>query len=291
MATTFHTLWQDYTPLRLTIKCPNREVTALNKMTHFQIIEDHDNKIIRLGCYFYDFKGVLICEATKEEKETYCCGKYMTYPIVDDSYKVREDREIIDGIKYLITAKKGETIPMHRLAKALDYNVEYRETRYGDVLVNMESLGGIISDYDTKTNKRFPAEITLGIENVYTGYRLDSLDGYYIPERLFSVSEKDGELHQHRWRKGNKEEDDNFKLVDDIVNEICDIMWFFHRTDLYVKIKAMEINKLQDIPSTWPEAILRFEKDVNQAVKALWEEQSQGKECYYEKKLECDTHL
>lgn len=259
-------------------------------MSHFQIIEDHDNKIIRLGCYFYDFKGVLICEATKEERETYCCGKYMTYPIVDDSYKVREDREIVDGIKYLITAKKGETVPLHRLAEALDYNVEYRETRYGDVLVNMESLGGIISDYDTKGNIRFPAEITLGIGNVYSGYRLDSLDGYYIPHRFFSVSDKDGELHQHRWRKGNKEEDDDFKLVDDIAEEICDIMWFFHRTDLYVKIKAMEINQLQDIPTTWPEAILRFEKDVNQTVKALWEEQSQEKEYYYEKKLRCDTH-
>ena len=30
---------------------------------------DHEQKVIRLGCWFYDLKGVLIAEATDEDKE------------------------------------------------------------------------------------------------------------------------------------------------------------------------------------------------------------------------------
>ena len=41
---------------------------------------DHEQKVIRLGCWFYDLKGVLIAEATDEDKEKYHCGKFMTYP-------------------------------------------------------------------------------------------------------------------------------------------------------------------------------------------------------------------
>ena len=61
---------------------------------------DHENKVIRLGCWFYDLKGVLIAEATDEDKEKYYCGKYMTYPIVDDDWEVREDECIKDGIAH-----------------------------------------------------------------------------------------------------------------------------------------------------------------------------------------------
>ena len=52
----------------------------------FQVMPNNENKIIRLGCFFKPLKGVLICEATDEEKEDFCCGKYMTYPIVGNGY-------------------------------------------------------------------------------------------------------------------------------------------------------------------------------------------------------------
>ena len=52
---------------------------------------DHEHKVIHLGCWFYDLKGVLIAEATDEDKEKYHCGRFMTYPIVDDDWEVRED--------------------------------------------------------------------------------------------------------------------------------------------------------------------------------------------------------
>ena len=39
---------------------------------------DHEQKVIHLGCWFYDLKGVLIAEATEEDKKKYYCGKFMT---------------------------------------------------------------------------------------------------------------------------------------------------------------------------------------------------------------------
>ena len=30
---------------------------------------DHEQKVIHLGCWFYDLKGVLIAEATEEDKK------------------------------------------------------------------------------------------------------------------------------------------------------------------------------------------------------------------------------
>ena len=71
---------------------------------------DHEQKVIHLGCWFYDLKGVLIAEATEEDQKKYYCGKFMTYPIVDDNWKVREDECIRDGISDLVVGKKGETI-------------------------------------------------------------------------------------------------------------------------------------------------------------------------------------
>ena len=37
---------------------------------------DHEQKVIRLGCFFYDLKGVLIAEATEEDKKKYYCDRF-----------------------------------------------------------------------------------------------------------------------------------------------------------------------------------------------------------------------
>ena len=68
---------------------------------------EHENKVIRLDALFYDLKGVLICEATEEEREKYHCGKYMTYPIVEDDWEVHEESCIAGGI-----GRKGQQ-PFH----------------------------------------------------------------------------------------------------------------------------------------------------------------------------------
>jgi hypothetical protein len=76
---------------------------------------DHEQKVIHLGCWFYDLKGVLIAEATEEDKKKYYCDKYMTYPIVDDDWFVRDDDFISEGIASLTIGRKGDTIPLIKL--------------------------------------------------------------------------------------------------------------------------------------------------------------------------------
>ena len=54
----------------------------------FEIKLDHEQKVIRLGSYFYDLKGVLICEATDDDRQKYYCNKYVTFPIIDNNWRV-----------------------------------------------------------------------------------------------------------------------------------------------------------------------------------------------------------
>ena len=51
----------------------------------FEVNLEKEEKVIRLGAYSYKLKGVLVCEASEEEKKKYYCGKYMVYPIVPSS--------------------------------------------------------------------------------------------------------------------------------------------------------------------------------------------------------------
>ena len=55
---------------------------------------DQEHKIIRLGAYFYELKGVMICEATEEDKKKFYCGRFVTFPIVDDDWRVYEEDSI-----------------------------------------------------------------------------------------------------------------------------------------------------------------------------------------------------
>ena len=63
----------------------------------FEIKLDHEQKVIRLGSYFYDLKGVLIREATDEDRQKYYCNKYVTFPIVDNDWLVYDGDAITDN--------------------------------------------------------------------------------------------------------------------------------------------------------------------------------------------------
>ena len=107
---------------------------------------DHEQKVIRLGCWFYDLKGVLIAEATEEDKKKYYCDRFMTYPIVDDDWAVREDDCLKDGIAALTIGKKGDTIPLIKLSEVLDLNVDERSGDYSDILIDVERHGITVSN-------------------------------------------------------------------------------------------------------------------------------------------------
>ncbi len=68
----------------------------------FEVKLAEESKVIRLGSYFYDLKGVLICEATEEDKKRFYCGRFVTFPIVDDDWKIMESEHIADGIEHLV---------------------------------------------------------------------------------------------------------------------------------------------------------------------------------------------
>ena len=142
-----------------------------------QVELDHENKVIRLGCWFYDFKGVLIAEATDEDKEKYYCGKYMTYPIVDDDWEVREDECIKDGIADLVIGKKGDTIPLIKLRDVLNLNAEERSGDYSDILNDVERHGITVSNrLKDNPQQELPEIITLEIYKIRKKediYRID----------------------------------------------------------------------------------------------------------------------
>ena len=239
----------------------------------FQIIKDDEKKVIRLGCYFYTLKGVLINEATDEEKEKYCCGKFMTYPIVGDDYEVAEDDCITDGIEMLLIGKQGYTIPLRAVKEAADYNARENCCEYSDVLRSLERQGITVSNRKAyNSNELLPDEITLCIDDklfMKDTYRLDCNEPcYYVPRRFFTISKEDGKLYQ--LNKKNKM--DNIDLVERLVEDIWSLIWFFNRKQIRVKIRTyredgygygLVPNELQDIPDDWPEVLLGLEAEIN----------------------------
>lgn len=240
---------------------------------------DNEQKVIRLGCWFYDLKGVLIAEATEEDKEKYYCGKYMTYPIVDDNWEVREDECIKDGIGGLVVGKKGDTIPLEKLQNVLDLNAEEQSGDYSDILIDVESHGITVSNrLHDNPQQELPETINLEIYRIrntdtFTIYCYEK--GYYIPRRDCHVG-KDGKLYLGT--KENENEASQYKqIVYQISEDVNGMSWFFNKHNLRVRcLRARYYDDSQNedlsIPDDWHVSVKTLEEDINREILRRQEE-------------------
>lgn len=240
----------------------------------FEVKLDHEEKVIRLGSYFYDLKGVLICEATDKDKEKYYCDRYVTFPIVDDDWRVYDGGEIADGIERLIVGKKGDTIPLVALADAIDYNARNHDCEFELQLVDLERHGITISNRKHKNSaEELPENVIIGIDKIgKKRFRMDAdWGGYYIARRFFYVGEDD-ELYES--------DDDDFKptayrhkLITSIVDDVSGLSWFFNKPNLRVLVTAITKNgfgfmrnELGPIPKDWYYTVQTLEGEINLAL-------------------------
>lgn len=238
----------------------------------FEVKLDHEEKVIRLGSYFYDLKGVLICEATEADKEKYACGRFMTFPIVEDSWEVREDDCIADGIQYLEIGKKGDVIPLAAVRDAADYNAREHDCGYEELLMDLEQHGITVSNRKHKdSSEQLSDTIVLSIEKVFGDrYRIDSdYESYYVPRRFFYVGDDD-ELYEDNRDENGKPGFYQRKLITRIVDDVWGLSWFFNKPNLRVLVTAITEsgfgfapNKLSTIPSDWYYTIQTLEKEIN----------------------------
>jgi len=252
---------------------------------NFQIVQIAEKKIIRLGSYFYKLKGYLVKEADEDEKKKYYCGRYMTYPIVDDDFKVRDDDDIIDGIEHLIMGCEGDTLPLAAIADAAEDNAKERNCEFSDVLVGLERNGITLSNrvaYDSE--EELPDEITVCLDPGVLGkdcFRLDPQHGcYYLPKRFCYM--KDGELYMdYRSDKKNENPAENDKIYSQLADELWSLSWFFNKPNLHIKVRTYTPdgfafgfgpNELADITDEWPECIKRLEGQVNERFRKMREE-------------------
>ena len=234
---------------------------------------DHEQKVIRLGCWFYDLKGVLIAEATDEDKKKYHCGKFMTYPIVDDDWEVREDDCIKDGIADLVVGKKGETVPLFKLQHVLDLNAEKRSGDYSDILIDAEHHGITVSNrMQDNPQEELPETIFLEIYRIRNtdSFNIYSYeDGYYIPNRDCHVG-KDGKLYQGT--KEDENENSQYRqIVCQIAEDVNGLCWFFNKHNLRVRcLRARYYDDSQNddlrIPDDWHIAVKTLEDDINREI-------------------------
>ena len=235
---------------------------------------DHEGKVIRLGSYFYDLKGVLICEATDKDKEKYHCDRYVTFPIVDNDWRVYDGDEIADGIERLIVGKKGDTIPLVALTDAIDYNARHHDCEFEFQLVDLELHGITISNRKHKNSaEELQENVIIGIDKIGKNhFRMDTdWGGYYIARRFFYVGEDD-ELYES--------DDDDFKptayrhkLVTSIVDDVSGLSWFFNKPNLRVLVTAItqngfgfKRNELGPIPKDWFYTVQTLEGEINLAL-------------------------
>lgn len=236
----------------------------------FEVNLESEQKVIRLGAYFYDLKGVLICEATEADKEKYYREKFITFPIVDDDWRVYDGDEICDGIEHLIVGKKGDTIPLAALREGADFNAREHWCAYDEQLVDLERHGITISNRKAKDSaEEFSETIVIGIDKLSGNhYRMDSdWDGYYIPRRFFHVGEDD-ELYETD--EEGKPTSYQQKLVSRIVDDVWGLSWFFNKPNLRVLVTAitdngfgLQRNKLGPIPKDWYYTVQTLESEIN----------------------------
>ena len=240
----------------------------------FEVNLENEQKVIRLGAYFYDLKGVLICEATDEDRKKYYCGKYITFPIVDDDWRVYDGKDITDGIELLIVGKKGDTVPLIALREAADYNAREHVCDYEDQLFDLERHGITI----TNRKEDNPAEeltenVVISIEKLSDRhFRMDAeWKGYYIPRRYFFVGDDD-ELYESD--DDGKPSAYNQKIVSRIVYNVWGLSWFFNKPKLRVLVTATTKDGVQaSIPKDWFYTVQTLESDVNRELDEMHKQQ------------------
>jgi hypothetical protein len=239
----------------------------------FEVNLEGEQKVIRLGAFFYDLKGVLICETNEADREKFYDRRFVTFPIVDDDWRVYDGVEVCDGIEHLIVGKKGDTVPLIALQEAADYNARKNWCSYEDQLFNLERLGITISNRKTKDSaEEFSDNIVIGIAKLGDNrFRMDAdWDGYYIPRRFFHVGDDD-ELYET-----DEEEKPTLyqqKLVTRIVDDVWGLSWFFNKPKLRVLVVAIpdnflgfQRNKIGPIPKDWYYTVQTLESEINRVL-------------------------
>ena len=249
----------------------------------FEVKLDHEKKVICIGAYFYDLKGVLICEATEEDKKKYYCNRFITFPIVDEDWKVLEDEDISDGLERLIVGKTGDTIPLGALKDAADYNAREHVCGYDELLVGLERKGITISNrkaIDSPEELSDTVVIELSKIPGKHHFRLDShQDSYYIPRRFFHVG-TDDELYQDA-REGKKQTQYLYdKIVQQIADDVFSLSWFFHKPNLKVLViayaeesDASHRYKIGPVPTDWFYTVQTLEGDINRKLDDMYKEE------------------
>ena len=258
----------------------------------FEVKLDHEKKVIRIGAYFYDLKGVLICEATEEDKKKYYCNRFITFPIVDDDWRVLEDEDISDGLERLIIGKTGDTVPLAALKDAADYNAREHVCGYDELLVGLERKGITISNrkaIDSPEELSDTVVIELSKIPGKHHFRLDShQDSYYIPRRFFHVG-TDDELYQDA-REGKQQTQYTYdKIVQQIADDVFSLSWFFHKPNLKVLViayaeesDAFHRYEIGPVPTDWFYTVQTLEGDINRKLDDMYKEE--GDKYYKEKR-------
>ena len=239
---------------------------------------DQEHKIIRLGAYFYELKGVMICEATEEDKKKFYCGRFVTFPIVDDDWRVYEDDRISisNGIERLIVGKIGDTVLLSAISDAADYNARERVCGYDELLVDAERKGITLSNRKSLDSpEELSDTVVIELVKIYgkNHFRLDShTDSYYIPTRFFHVG-TDDELYQDA-REGKQQTEYKYdKIVQQIADDVSSLAWFFHKPNLKVLVIAYTQDeegkqryKIGPVPKDWYYTVQTLETDINRAL-------------------------
>ena len=243
---------------------------------------EQEEKVIGLGAYYHALKGVLIAEATEEDKEIYNCGRFMTFPIVDESWNVREDECIAGGIEWLTVGKKGDTLPLIAVKLAADYNAREGCCGYDELLVDLEQQGITLSNrkaYDSA--EEFSDTIVIGIEKIpgEHHFRLDAHEGgYYIPRRFFHVG-SDDELYQDTEEGKEQTENTSDRIVEQVAEDVHALSWFFNKPNLKVLVTSITENNLGFAPNeygsidkSWFYTVQTLEADINRRLDQYYKE-------------------
>ena len=239
----------------------------------FEVNLESEQKVIRIGSYFYDLKGVLICEANEEERKKFYCNRFMTYPIVDDDWHIYEGDEIIDGLYHLIVGKKGDTVTIWDMYSAAQHNVISHDCAYDDILCGLERQGITISNRKSlDSTEELSDTIVIIIEK--KGDRDFSMrshpDSYYIPSRVFRVGDDNDELYEYN--QNDRSEKIWRKISWCIIDDVKGLSWFFNKPKLRVFLTAHIYNKdtksyeYSQIPKDWFYTVHALEDEINNAL-------------------------